>query len=580
MKCTAYIDPTTGIALEGEALVAALKNPDAPRCRYELEPDDRFCPSCGASVEISSGKIAEASNTPPKKNRATRAVFWGSVVLFFLTNLLYFALAGENYTAMDGSLGRGIFIKILGYVNLFAYGFYIKISIRRLHDIERSGWWIAPSICFTIIATILMIVSVITESTNVAFLVFDWVAVIVNLGMVAWLGFAKGTKGPNKYGPDPLAGDTVFCGLETAAAEKGETSVGISEPQLDNPKHDGGDQSRPSAAADVERPPKPRTKSVAISIVVVVVGGIVSFIFQYLSRQQRARSNDAINAFWQSREFQESPMGKMLNESSERRSAEQGDAEAQLALGIRYYNGIGVEQDRKEAVKWFGKAAKQGNAEAQSCLGDCYLEGEGVEKDAVEAVKWYRKAADQGLAIARRAIGLWYFNGESVKQDKVEAVKWFRKAAEQKLGPLTLSHGVIKLRNPISSAIAKEGVVGAQFLLGACYESGEGVELDMKEAVKWYRKAAEQGHAEAQFNLGVCYNNGEGVEKDSTKAVEWFQKAAANGNEKAEAALALETLKGNVERDKTETTDRTPMAVEEGSESVKKPLKRLGVESE
>ena len=511
MKCTAYIDPTTGIALEGEALVAALKNPDAPRCGYELEPDDRFCPSCGASVEISSGKIAEASNTPPKKNRATRAVFWGSVVLFFLTNFLYFALAGENYTAMDGSLGRGIFIKILGYVNLFAYGFYIRISIRRLHDIERSGWWIAPSICFTIIATVLMIVSVITESTNVAFLVFDWVAVIVNLGMVAWLGFAKGTKGPNKYGPDPLAGDTVFCGLETAAAEKGETSVGISEPQLDNPKHDGGDQSRPSAAADVERPPKPRTKSVAISIVVVVVGGIVSFIFQYLSRQQRARSNDAIDAFWQSRAFRESPFGKHLEEGSEhvqaereRADAELGKVEAQIKLGFRYYNGDEVEQDVKEAVKWFRKAAEQGNAIAQACLGDFYMGGEGVEKDAEEAVRWYRKAADKGLAIAQRSLGGCYFNGTGVDQDRAEAVRWFRKAAEQKvpfaLPLLHLKPGSSVLEK-VSLALDKEGIVGAQFFLGACYEDGEGVGQDREEAVKWYRKAAANGNEDAKKAL-------------------------------------------------------------------------------
>ncbi len=37
---------------------------------------------------------------------------------------------------------------------------------------------------------------------------------------------------------------------------------------------------------------------------------------------------------------------------------------------------------------------------------------------------------------------------------------------------------------------------------------------DYVEAVKWYRKAAEQNHAVAQVNLGVCYANGNGVVKD------------------------------------------------------------------
>ncbi|WP_052046260.1 tetratricopeptide repeat protein [Candidatus Paracaedibacter symbiosus] len=49
---------------------------------------------------------------------------------------------------------------------------------------------------------------------------------------------------------------------------------------------------------------------------------------------------------------------------------------------------------------------------------------------------------------------------------------------------------------------------------------------DDTEAVKWYRKAADQGHAEAQFSLGYCYNNGEGVTKDYTEAVKWYCKAA------------------------------------------------------
>ena len=46
------------------------------------------------------------------------------------------------------------------------------------------------------------------------------------------------------------------------------------------------------------------------------------------------------------------------------------------------------------------------------------------------------------------------------------------------------------------------------------------------EAVKWYRKAAEQGNANAQKNLGVCYEKGLGVSKDQAEADKWFHKAA------------------------------------------------------
>ena len=42
-----------------------------------------------------------------------------------------------------------------------------------------------------------------------------------------------------------------------------------------------------------------------------------------------------------------------------------GIAEAQHSMGIMYYGGFGVEQDYKEAVKWWKLAAEQGNAKAQ-----------------------------------------------------------------------------------------------------------------------------------------------------------------------------------------------------------------------
>ena len=55
---------------------------------------------------------------------------------------------------------------------------------------------------------------------------------------------------------------------------------------------------------------------------------------------------------------------------------------------------------------------------------------------------------------------------------------------------------------------AKRGNAETQELLGECYAEVK----DYGEAVKWYRKSAEQGNAKAQYNLGCCYDFGEGVE--------------------------------------------------------------------
>ena len=62
------------------------------------------------------------------------------------------------------------------------------------------------------------------------------------------------------------------------------------------------------------------------------------------------------------------------------------------------------------------------------------------------------------------------------------------------------------------------------------YRKGDGVPEDDKEAVKWYRLAAEQGYADAQTNLGVMYGTGQGVIKDNVYAHMWGNLAASNGD--------------------------------------------------
>eukprot|EP00729_Bicosta_minor_P016962 gene16962-biopygen541 len=151
----------------------------------------------------------------------------------------------------------------------------------------------------------------------------------------------------------------------------------------------------------------------------------------------------------------------------------------------------------------------------QNALGCKYLDGKGVEQDHVEAAKWYRKSAKAGYAAAQYNLGLMYHKGEGVEQDHVEAAKWFRKSAEA-------------------------GFAAAQCKLGFMYDDGRGVKQDCVEAVTWFRKAAEAGFAHAQFSLGAMYGCGDGVEEDLSTAVKWFQLAGAQGVK--DALTALDTM--------------------------------------
>ena len=89
---------------------------------------------------------------------------------------------------------------------------------------------------------------------------------------------------------------------------------------------------------------------------------------------------------------------------------------------------------------------------------------------------------------------------------------------------------------------AEAGDAASQELMGECYAddaSSDGIPLDFAEAVKWFRKAAEQGRAKAQYNLGLMYDKGEGVPKDLVQAHVWWNIAGANGHENAKKNLGI-----------------------------------------
>jgi uncharacterized protein len=111
--------------------------------------------------------------------------------------------------------------------------------------------------------------------------------------------------------------------------------------------------------------------------------------------------------------------------------AAQGDAEAQLRLGLRYAEGDGVIQNDREAAKWFALAAKQGLSEAQYHYGLMLLNGRGVVQDYHAAFSWIEKPAQRGYAPAQYSLGELYRYGTGTAIDKARAYLWFNLAAAQ-----------------------------------------------------------------------------------------------------------------------------------------------------
>lgn len=134
-------------------------------------------------------------------------------------------------------------------------------------------------------------------------------------------------------------------------------------------------------------------------------------------------------------------------------------------------------------------------------------------KEYAKAIEASKKA-DLEDASVQFILGRLHETGLGITKNGVEAVKWYKKSADQ-------------------------GLAKAQNNLGNCYLNGIGVEKNETAAVNWFRKAADQGLAFAQYNLGFSYAEGAGVTKDELESARWFQKAAEQGNSDAQFSLGV-----------------------------------------
>lgn len=218
--------------------------------------------------------------------------------------------------------------------------------------------------------------------------------------------------------------------------------------------------------------------------------------------------------------------------------AVQGDADAQLALGIAYDGGNrAFKRDHVKARHWYEISAKQGNLDARywligmdspqaknlSVIRSRYLalaraghiggmnayaglcaEGAGGPQDLSGAMLWWRKAADAGSSEGAFNVGIMHLEGEGVPANEKDGVDWLRRAASQ-------------------------GSIPAASQLGAMAILGKAQLKPGPESTRWLRSAAEAGDANSMLNLGMALFYGKGIETDYVEAYMWFTLAAEQG---------------------------------------------------
>jgi TPR repeat protein len=68
----------------------------------------------------------------------------------------------------------------------------------------------------------------------------------------------------------------------------------------------------------------------------------------------------------------------------------------------------------------------------------------------------------------------------------------------------------------------------AQYLVGTMYRDGYGVEKDTKIALEWLKLSANDDFVEAQAAMGCIFEDGrDGIEIDLKEAMSWYKNAAS-----------------------------------------------------
>ncbi|KAH9922080.1 HCP-like protein [Fomitopsis serialis] len=271
-------------------------------------------------------------------------------------------------------------------------------------------------------------------------------------------------------------------------------------------------------------------------------------------------------------------------------AAHGGHKGAQMALGYRYWAGVGVAENCMDSLSWYEDAAEQTMARFLSgppggrtlplaapklsdLVGGVFGPGASVASTGLQAgrpviktaraqaagetwedlLEYYLFNADRGETDFAFRLGKIFYQGSvyalpggiasggegasAIPRDFARARYYFMRIARQ---VWSRDHGrdtssaTIREENP---TLAAYGALAAGYL-GRMYLRGEGVQADAATARMWFERGADFNEKESHNGLGIIWRDGlvEG-KKDAKKAMNHFTIAA--GQELAEAAVNL-----------------------------------------
>lgn len=116
---------------------------------------------------------------------------------------------------------------------LFVFLPTLTVTVRRLHDIGRSGWWLAGYYAVAVVCSIMMVTGIVLmlsgKSSGLTLgAVGLAILMIAAVWMIVWMCFDSQT-GENEYGPDPkpiaASGEPAATDAASETSEQGASKA-------------------------------------------------------------------------------------------------------------------------------------------------------------------------------------------------------------------------------------------------------------------------------------------------------------------------------------------------------------------
>ena len=157
--------------------------------------------------------------------------------------------------------------------------------------------------------------------------------------------------------------------------------------------------------------------------------------------------------------------------------------------------------NKQEAVEAYRYAAEKGHTGSRWALANMYADGDGVVKDDFEAFKIYSDIASQGVEPGSNDTG-FFVNALMALADY-----YYRGIPQSPVAP-----DLGQARQLYFQAASAFGNAEAQFRLAKMLLSGEGGEVNIRQAKKWLNHARREGHVGAMAVFGnVIFQEGQTV---------------------------------------------------------------------